>query len=539
VYPLQRTASFCKIFHPGSPEVKESLGHTQVIQLILQHLHVKGFKETRKILEKESQVKLPPQKLHSSRLLTYLRTSMRDVERLYDTFVGEKEKDSRPFEECVTSMDLHEEGYEKGEDMNIWEESEGNIMFCDANTQATDPSLAQPPKSIKAGSFNRLVEKLTDDTLMFDTTYIPAFIMTYQSFSTPEKLLQKLWERFDVPETVAEGEKKNIQTRVCNVMKKWIETYPNDFDERTRARVQAFIEHGNQVGASSVVAIVDNAFKRMLCEPKTRVVRIGQPPKPILPLNFFTRLWNADRLLDLDEEEIARQLTVMDWENFIKIKPCEMMDCAWSKPKLRYRSPNVLEMIRSFNSVSGWVVTMILRPETVHERGRVLSKFLRIAEKLLALNNYNSVMSILSGFNSSAVSRLKYTFEELGVTQQKSLRDIGTLMSSDNNFHDFRVQLASLDEKTPKIPYLGVYLTDLTFCQENSDNINGLINFSKRSMLYHIISAVLKHQYCNYSIQPVQQILEVLHKLGPVDEQTSYALSLKREPRGVPRSSIP
>jgi len=322
-------------------------------------------------------------------------------------------------------------------------------------------------------------------------------------------------------------------------MKKWIETYPNDFDQRTRARVRAFITHGNQTGNSSVISLVDNAFNKMLIDSKTVAPRVAPVLKPILPQNFFTKVWNVDTLLELDEEEIARQLTVMDWESFSKIKPYEMLDCAWSKPKLRYRSPHVLEMIRMFNVLSGWVVSSIVRPLTLHDRGRMMCKFVRLAEKLLALNNYNSLMSILSGLNSSAVSRMKYTVEELGLTQQKTLRDIGILMSSDNNFHDYRAHLTTLDEKTPKIPYLGVYLTDLTFCQENSDYINGLINFSKRSMLYQIISAVLKYQYCSYSLQPVQQILEIFHKLTPCDEQELYALSLKREPRGVPKSSIP
>ena len=538
VYPLQRTVSFCKIFHPGAQDVKEGLGDTQVIQLILQHLYVKGFKRTRIILEEEARVKMPTQKLHSSRLLTYLRTSMRDVERLYDTFVGEKEKDSRPFEECVTSMDLHEEGKENNEDVNIWEEGEGNIELN--TTDSVDPNVPhdqQIKQTVRAGSLNKLVEKLTDDTLMFDATYIPTFMMTYQSFATPEKLMQKLCERFDVPESVPENVRTNIQMRVCKVLKKWIETYPNDFDDRTRSRVRMLIEQGKRQG-STFVSLVENSFNKMLSDSRKQIVSTGEPPYPILPHDFFNKQWNYRTLLDLDDEEIARQLTVMDWKSYAQIKPSELLDCAWSKPKLRYRSPHVLDMIRMFNVVSGWVVFCIVKPKTVKERSRVMAKFIGIAERLLALNNYNSLMSILSGVNSSAVSRMKYTFEELSAAQQKSLRDLLAVMSSDNNFHYYRAHISSLDDKVPKIPYLGVSLTDLTFCQENADYINGLINFSKRTLLYQIISAVLKHQFTSYTLQPVQQILFVLRTLPVFEEQKYYRKSLKREPRGFPRSSI-
>jgi len=133
---------------------------------------------------------------------------------------------------------------------------------------------------------------------------------------------------------------------------------------------------------------------------------------------------------------------------------------------------------------------------------------------------------------------MRFTIEKLSDSQQKSLRDMSALMSSDNNFHVYRNMIASLDDKAPKIPYLGVTLTDLTFCQENSDYINGLINFSKRSMLYQIINAVLKYQYCCYSLQPVEQIIEIFHTLPPFEEQKYYRKSLKREPRGAQKSSI-
>jgi len=391
--------------------------------------------------------------------------------------------------------------------------------------------------TIRAASFNKLVEKLTDDTLMFDATYIPAFMMTYQSFATPEKLMQKLCERFDVPEGKPENVRTNIQMRVCKVLKKWIETYPNDFDERTRSRVRMFIDHGKQQG-SSFVPLVENSFNGLLAESKKQVIVTGEPPLPILPHDFFTQQWTWKTLLDLDEEEIARQLTILDWKSYVQIKPSELLDCAWSKPKLKNRSPHVLEMIRLFNLLSGWVVISIVEPKTVKERGRVMGKFLSIAERLMALNNFNSLMSILGGLSSSAVSRMKYTFEELSAAQQKSLRDLEAVMSSDNNFHNYRVHFNSLDDKVPKIPYLGVSLTDLTFCQENSDYIDGLINFSKRSMLYQIISALLKHQFSSYTLQPVQQILEIVRTLPVLEEQKYYNKSLKREPRGFPRSSI-
>lgn len=56
------------------------------------------------------------------------------------------------------------------------------------------------------------------------------FLMTYQSFTTPEKLLQKLMQRYQPPESAqkrfSEQEIKLMQTtiqpRIVNVLKKWL-----------------------------------------------------------------------------------------------------------------------------------------------------------------------------------------------------------------------------------------------------------------------------------------------------------------------------
>jgi hypothetical protein len=76
------------------------------------------------------------------------------------------------------------------------------------------------------------------------------FLMTYQSFATPEKLLSKLRERYEVP-GAPEGDdderwaevKKTIQLRVCNVIKKWVEQSYEDFTPPMRRSLQSWIAY--------------------------------------------------------------------------------------------------------------------------------------------------------------------------------------------------------------------------------------------------------------------------------------------------------
>jgi hypothetical protein len=46
-----------------------------------------------------------------------------------------------------------------------------------------------------AGSLNKLVEALTSDT-QYDNRFLKTFITTYQSFTTPAKLFDKLLQRY-------------------------------------------------------------------------------------------------------------------------------------------------------------------------------------------------------------------------------------------------------------------------------------------------------------------------------------------------------
>ena len=77
----------------------------------------------------------------------------------------------------------------------------------------------------------------------------------------------------------------------------------------------------------------------------------------------------------------------------------------------------------------------------------------------------------------------------------------------------------------------GVYLTDLTFIDENPDTVNGMINFTKRRLVYSVISKIQQYQQTHYNLQPVDQIIHQLLSVSILDDNTLYGLSLKREPR--------
>ena len=91
-------------------------------------------------------------------------------------------------------------------------------------------------------------------------------------------------------------------------------------------------------------------------------------------------------------------------------------------------------------------------------------------------------------------------------------------------------------EKTecPRLPYLGVFLTDLTFIDDSNRTYisNGLINVEKTKLYSGVISNLMKWTSGKHSFKPNAKLQDFLSEKAEVwDEQNSYRISLMREPR--------
>jgi hypothetical protein len=133
-------------------------------------------------------------------------------------------------EELLTSLGLIEPNDENkvDDEVDVWAEPKEGTLVYDMNAAVEEGGL----RPVRAGTLNRLVEKLTDE-VMPDLNFLPTFLLTYRSFTTPKKLLEKLKQRFSVPIEVAAQRNiseeqlrdrvvKPIQLRVVSVIKVWI-----------------------------------------------------------------------------------------------------------------------------------------------------------------------------------------------------------------------------------------------------------------------------------------------------------------------------
>eukprot|EP00013_Stygamoeba_regulata_P005514 CAMPEP_0177637074 /NCGR_PEP_ID=MMETSP0447-20121125/4778_1 /TAXON_ID=0 /ORGANISM="Stygamoeba regulata, Strain BSH-02190019" /LENGTH=1732 /DNA_ID=CAMNT_0019138979 /DNA_START=143 /DNA_END=5342 /DNA_ORIENTATION=+ len=405
-------------------------------------------------------------------------------------------------------------------DLNIW---------CEPKQVGVNVTYnADKEGEIETATLNKLVEHLTS-VEDFDLSFMETFLLTYTYFTTGELLLCKLQQRWEVPPEHHESEKV-VHLRVFVFCKHWVAN--EKFPSSVRGAMTAFIkeklaaEYGDRA-----LALVDELQKAKV--GRTTVTQ-RQPPKSRVPKNISGKL----TLFHVDELELARQLSLGLFDAFRLIKPEEFFDQRWAKQKTQHLAPNLMRCIDSFNKVSCWVSSALVSEPHVRQRAKLLAKFISIGDHLRQLNNFHHLTALISGINNSAVSRLKWTRARLSNKSLQTLESLEELMSMGASFSNYRRQLQKC--LPPAIPYLGVYLTDLTFIGDgNPDMLPGQrINFVKHRYVWNIVSTVEKFQTEGYVFNRVEVIHAFLKEQACLSEKDLYDLSLKREPRGAARGDI-
>jgi len=343
------------------------------------------------------------------------------------------------------------------------------------------------------------------------------------------------------------------QQRCVHVLKQWMEFMPIDFIEEpglleaTQALTDKMIVN-NMAWASMQLADAIRSIQDQtegkpkiapLAKQKTVKMLGMDVPEAKIPKNIRT----AVTFMDCDPEEIARQLCVMDFRAYERIKPIEMINRAWGRSKHRAvtdtsnEQSHVTTFISQFNQVSLYIANMICSAERLKERTIIYGRIVKLCGFLYHLQSFNTLKACLAGLNMAPVFRLKYTKANMSKAVTAVVAEMEASMSPDKAHKRYRELIGDADP--PCIPFLGVCLTDLTFLGDGNPNmVDGKHNFSKRKVAYGIISEFTKFQNTPFQFQPVVQIQNMILNYVPKTEDDLYALSLAIEPRGAKKGDL-
>ena len=117
-----------------------------------------------------------------------------------------------------------------------------------------------------------------------------------------------------------------------------------------------------------------------------------------------------------------------------------------------------------------WVASAVVAEAELKERAAAFAHFVEVATHCVELRNYNAAQEVSAGLALAAVHRLKVTKAALPAEAIAQYDALQALVSIDGNRKAYRHAL--LSATPPCIPYLGVYLTDLTFIEDgNKDEV--------------------------------------------------------------------
>eukprot|EP01125_Pyxidicula_operculata_P020760 TRINITY_DN7762_c0_g1_i1.p1 TRINITY_DN7762_c0_g1~~TRINITY_DN7762_c0_g1_i1.p1 ORF type:complete len:1452 (+),score=359.51 TRINITY_DN7762_c0_g1_i1:18-4373(+) len=459
-------------------------------------------------------------------LTKIMKSIMEDAETLYYLDYISQSEQSEPKLHRHT-MDIDEESIVK----KLW--SEDAILKAES-------MLGE--EKFHPGNLENLTIRLTPYPPNAPSSlYVSTFASTCTRFCSSATIIEYLFGRYRVPRSKIEEDSisaRGVQSLVLSSLLLFYQYNYFVIDTSLEQRILQFVDKiidskEDEPCHRAAAAIKQEIYKNYFSLPSQYLAK----PAPKIPA-FGGEVQPFQSMLAFDENIVAEQLTLIEFEIYSRIKFEELVGQAWNKPSLKCLSRNVVELIRRANCVSFWVATSVLLLPQRKDRSNAITRFINIAKALYDMKNFNSLMSVIAGLNTISVSRLKHSWNGVRSQKLEVLRELQNIMHPSKSFQNLR---AAIHEGTQKlIPYIGMYLSDLTFIEDGnvdevlSDEGKTLINFSKHHMLYKAIDELLKFQIFSSDFSKIprkEPVFTFLFELAVLDEEDLYKLSLEREPK--------
>ncbi|CAI8037746.1 Ral guanine nucleotide dissociation stimulator-like 1 [Geodia barretti] len=359
------------------------------------------------------------------------------------------------------------------------------------------------------------------------------------------------------------AEKATVQKSVVSFIRQWLETQRLDFYSPPSHPVLRDLE--------SLAAVWGEGLAHTLADTRKDIKRKTlslDGDKLLGDVNPSLWLGSAGggqqfSLFSLPAMEFVHCLTSEDKYIFTSVVPHECLGYARS-PRSAH-APTIRAAINHFNRVSLVTMATVLGSEGgPEERGRVIGRWVEIAQHCRQVKNFSSLLAVLSGLQSGPVFRLKKAWENVSREKMVLLEELAQLFAATDNFYLSRDLL--FREGTSKhvemngrrkrphsqgkamgvIPYLGTFLTDLTMTNTAfPDTIHsksgagrevGLVNFDKRRKEFHILAQLGLYQKSAslYSFPHSPSLVHWLSSHPTLSLQQSHELSLALEPDQTP-----
>ncbi|XP_029422223.1 RAS guanyl-releasing protein 2 isoform X2 [Nannospalax galili] len=375
------------------------------------------------------------------------------------------------------------------------------------------------------------IEAFDDSGKVRDPQLVRMFLMMHPWYIPSSQLAAKLLRIY---QQSRKDNSNSLQVKTCHLVRYWISAFPAEFDlnpelaEQIKELKALLDQEGNRRHSSliDIESVPTYKWKRQVTQRNP----VGQKKRKM------------SLLFDhLEPMELAEHLTYLEYRSFCKILFQDYHSfvthgCTVDNPVLE-------RFISLFNSVSQWVQLMILSKPTAPQRALVITHFVHVAEKLLQLQNFNTLMAVVGGLSHSSISRLKETHNHVSPETIKLWEGLTELVTATGNYGNYRRRLAACVGF--RFPILGVHLKDLVALQlalpDWLDPARTQLNGAKMRQLFSILEELAMVTSLRPPVQANPDLLSLLTvSLDQYQtEDELYQLSLQREPRSKSSPTSP
>jgi hypothetical protein len=553
---------------PHRTQVKEVLPASKILQLIMEWLSSRGYHNTLLKLQQDT----------GEQYVKQFNTTQTSIESLLNLAKRRLPTNLSMWSPQIFAMakeDRVQENVEHLASFYVDEESEALKLDVWDEDIVPNQNLRIEGMLVYAGTLNVLLHMLVDygafvnmaeeeDGRFFEEFRLCFFWMLH-SFTSPEVLLKKMAQLFEVPDELEELNGREHQGILTGLLRFWIENCKWDWTrEKLQEQALKFVEGpmssagllleareirqavmqvskqaANEEAANAastpslpsadgdapapapspsepkrnrtISLAVGRAMREQLTEQNSAD---GPAPEPIVPKNIFHPKLSLD---DVVEIEIARQMTIVQYNIFSKVTPPEMCKKWWTADEADIRSPNVRTMLRHWSRVQRWVLWQVVRQDNVKSRQRAFDRMVRIAECLRQLNNFDGLFAFYAGLSSKFLAPF--------TANHKRFIDLTSKLREEKyqGEDSYQASLQKLEQnREPCIPYLKYTLDAIERWEDmlpDTDSI-GRINFHKRRLMWQCICDIVPFQRTPFNLVPIYQIAVLLRFAGlPSDEE--------------------
>ncbi|TDL15516.1 ras GEF [Rickenella mellea] len=390
-------------------------------------------------------------------------------------------------------------------------------------TYCRDEILTDQDGGIRGGTLLALIELLTTHEYR-DPIFIKTFFLTYKSFTNLNELFDLLVARFNIqaPESLDPYELEEwicvkqtvVRFHVINSFKTIVtnseEFHKDDFYILERMKDFCVSPDAVKLRASKhLLDLIERAQAGGDSLVQMTAVSSLAPTPPIQPK--VSRFLNLQSL-EVDALEMARQLTILESRFYNKIRAAECLKRALEPNRVGEHHDHIADVIQVSNMITCWVANTVLQQKDSRRRARTAKHFILIADHCRTLNNFSTMVAIMSCLNSPPIRRLKRTWDHF---DSKCMSQLGTCemnLDSSNNFCNYRSTLAKINP--PCIPFIGVYLIDLAIIQNGSKDYlqPDVINFGKLQKTAEVVHEIKHWQSTKFNLTPIPVVLDFIEE---------------------------